>query len=163
MSDGVRIGRKYRSLFRPPKVRYKIISGGRGSAKSFSVSAALLRRTYDDKYNITWMSELFEERGIDRVGDKLTEWLPESVRILSGELDSGTVQLDDRIYEIRRKPDAPIMYFRDVTDIQNYKNKYLTSRLVIGMSSFDNYEESVQYADETEASLPSSRLSRPQR
>ena len=62
---------------------------------------------YDDKYNITWMSELFEERGIDRVGDKLTEWLPESVRILSGELDSGTVQLDDRIYEIRRKPDAP--------------------------------------------------------
>lgn len=106
---------------------------------------------YDDKYNITWMSELFEERGIDRVGDKLTEWLPESVRILSGELDSGTVQLDDRIYEIRRKPDAPIMYFRDVTDIQNYKNKYLTSRLVIGMSSFDNYEESVQYADETEA------------
>ena len=52
MSDGVRIGRKYRSLFRPPKVRFKIISGGRGSAKSFSVSAALLRRTYDDKYNI---------------------------------------------------------------------------------------------------------------
>lgn len=106
---------------------------------------------YDDKYSITWMSDLFAERGIDRVGDKLTEWLPESVRILSGEQDSGTVKLDDRIYEIRRKADAPIMFFRDITEIQDYKDKYLTSRTVIGMSSFDNYEESIQYADETEA------------
>ena len=106
---------------------------------------------YDDKYNITWMSDLFRERGIDRVGDKLTEWIPESVRILSGDQDTGTVQLDDRIYEIRRKSDAPIMYFRDITEIQEYKQKYMNSRLVIGMSSFDNYEESIQYADETEA------------
>jgi c-di-AMP phosphodiesterase-like protein len=106
---------------------------------------------YDDKYNITWMSDLFAQRGIDRVGDKLTEWLPESVRILSGDQDTGTVMLDDRVYEIRRKSDAPIMYFRDITDIQKYREKYMTSRLVIGMSSFDNYEESIQYADETEA------------
>lgn len=43
---------KYTSLFLPAKVRYKIIYGGRGSAKSFTVASALLRRTYEDGYNI---------------------------------------------------------------------------------------------------------------
>ena len=51
-NEGTRFNRKYASLFQKPKVRYKIITGGRGSAKSFTVSSALLRRTYEDGYNI---------------------------------------------------------------------------------------------------------------
>lgn len=51
-NEGTRFNRKYASLFKKPKVRYKIITGGRGSAKSFTVSSALLRRTYEDGYNI---------------------------------------------------------------------------------------------------------------
>lgn len=106
---------------------------------------------YDDAYRITWMSDLFQQRGIDRIGEKLTEWLPESVPILSGEEDSGIVQLDDHVYEMRRKSDAPIMFFKDITEITEYKEKYTDNQLVIGLTSFDNYEESIQYADESEA------------
>jgi len=38
----------YRPLFERGGTRYKIILGGRGSAKSFTVSTALIDRTYDD-------------------------------------------------------------------------------------------------------------------
>lgn len=74
-TDGsIRIGRKYKSLFRPPKVRYKVILGGRGSAKSFSVSAALLRRSYDDKYNILftrWTMDSAHDSVIPEFKDKM--------------------------------------------------------------------------------------------
>ena len=33
--------------------------------------------TYDADYTITWMSELFEDRGINCIGKKSTMWLPE--------------------------------------------------------------------------------------
>ena len=38
----------YRPLFERGGTRYKVILGGRGSAKSFTVSTALIDRTYDD-------------------------------------------------------------------------------------------------------------------
>ena len=38
----------YRPLFERGGTRYKLILGGRGGAKSFSVSTALINRTYDD-------------------------------------------------------------------------------------------------------------------
>lgn len=52
--ESTRFHRKYISLFKPARVRYKLIIGGRGSGKSFVVASALLRRTYDDKYNILY-------------------------------------------------------------------------------------------------------------
>jgi phage terminase large subunit len=48
----VRFGRKYKPLFVKAKTRYKVIYGGRASAKSFAVASALLLRTYEDDYNI---------------------------------------------------------------------------------------------------------------
>ncbi len=108
---------------------------------------------YDDRYQITWMSDLFQERNIDRIGERLTSWLPEAGKLLSGDQDTATVTLDQRVYEIRRKNDAPIMFFRDVTQLTEIRNRYLKERIVIGMASFDNYEESIQYADETETAM----------
>ena len=107
---------------------------------------------YDDDYVVTWMSELFAERGIDRVGYKLLTWVPEADDLISGKSDAVTITLDDRIYEIRRKEDAQIIFFRDITELSTYKDKYSNEHVVIGMLSFDNYEESTQYLDEGETS-----------
>ena len=107
---------------------------------------------YDDDYVVTWMSELFAERGIDRVGYKLLTWVPEADDLISGKSDTVTVNLDDRIYEIRRKEDAQIIFFKDITELSNYKERYANEHVVIGMLSFDNYEESTQYLDEGEVS-----------
>lgn len=71
---GTRFCGKYASLFAPPKERYTIITGGRGSAKSFSVASALLRRTYDDGYNILftrWTMDSAKDSVIPEFKDKM--------------------------------------------------------------------------------------------
>jgi c-di-AMP phosphodiesterase-like protein len=70
------------------------------------------------------MSERFAERGIDRVGHRLLTWVPEADDLISGKSDTVTITLDDRIYEIRRKEDAQIIFFKDITELNTYKEKY---------------------------------------
>ena len=106
---------------------------------------------YDDDHVITWMSELFEKRGINRVGRKVLSWLPEAETLLDGTSDRISVQLDDRIYEITRKEDEPVLFFKDVTDLSHTKESLEEGRTVIGMASLDNYEESTQYEDDSVA------------
>ena len=49
--SSVAYNRKYQPLFRKAKTRYKIITGGRGSGKSYAISSALVCDTYNDDYN----------------------------------------------------------------------------------------------------------------
>ena len=49
--SSVAYNRKYQPLFRKAKTRYKIITGGRGSGKSYAISSALVCDTYNDSYN----------------------------------------------------------------------------------------------------------------
>lgn len=116
---------------------------------------------YDENYNITWMSDLFKERGLEKIGERLTSWLPEVKDILSGDSDTTSVQLDDKIYRIRRKNDVPMLFFLDVTEVSRYREKFNDDRIVVGMADFDNYEESLQFADESEAALISAAVRTP--
>lgn len=113
---------------------------------------------YNDDYEVTWMSELFKVRHIDRVGSRLLTWIPEAEELLSGTSDVAEVRLDDRIYELTRKEDAPVLFFRDVTELQSYKQKYSGERLVLGLASFDNYEESIEYEDDADAAQISANV-----
>ena len=116
---------------------------------------------YDENYNITWMSDLFKERGLEKIGERLTSWLPEVKDILSGDSDTTSVQLDDKIYRIRRKNDVPMLFFLDVTEVSRYREKFNDDRIVVGMADFDNYEESLQFADESQAALISAAVRTP--
>ncbi|MBR2825452.1 MAG: DHH family phosphoesterase [Solobacterium sp.] len=103
---------------------------------------------YDDNHVVTWMSDLFKERGINRIGRKVLVWLPEASGLLSGETDLITVQLDDKTYEVFKKDDEPVLLFKDITELHNLELVYEEGKPVIGMASLDNYEESTQYEDE---------------
>ena len=103
---------------------------------------------YDDDYVITWMSELFEARGINRIGSKVLSWLPEVDPLISGGSDEVMVQLDDRVYEICRREDEPVLIFRDVTGEHNATLNYEEERPVVGIAVLDNYEESTEYEDD---------------
>ena len=105
---------------------------------------------YDDNYVITWMSELFINRKINRIGTKVLTWIPEADDLISGKEDTAFVQLDNRIYEMHRNEDAPMIFFKDVTELTEYKEKYHDEHIVIGAASLDNYDESTAYGDETE-------------
>ena len=104
---------------------------------------------YDEEHVITWMSELFEQRGINRVGTKVLAWLPEADDLINGRSDIAQVELDERSYQITRKEDEAVLFFRDVTDMIRYQKAYEQGMPVVGMASLDNYEESTQYEDET--------------
>ena len=58
---------------------------------------------YDENYIVTWMSDLFNDRGINRVGKKILVWLPEVDSLISGQDEIISVSLDERKYEIRRR------------------------------------------------------------
>ena len=107
---------------------------------------------YDDDYVITQMSELFEQRGLNHVGSKVLSWLPEVDPLISGQGDTATVQLDDRMYEITRREDEPVLIFRDITEQHNAMLSYSEERPVIGIAVLDNYDEVTQYEDDASLS-----------
>ena len=107
---------------------------------------------YDDDYVITKMSELFEQRGLNHVGSKVLSWLPEVDPLISGQGDTATVQLDERMYEITRREDEPVLIFRDITEQHNAMLSYSEERPVIGIAVLDNYDEVTQYEDDASLS-----------
>ena len=72
--------------------------------------------SYDENYVITWMSDLFNDRFINRVGKKVLVWLPEVEALISGQEEVVYVTLDERRYEIKRRENAPMLFFKDVTN-----------------------------------------------
>ena len=80
---------------------------------------------YDDSYEVTWMSELFRMRSMDKVGERLLTWIPEADDLVSGKTDRVSVKLDDQMYEITRKEDAPMLFFKDITDFYNLSQAYV--------------------------------------
>ena len=117
--------------------------------------------TYDENYTITWMSELFEERGINRISKRVTMWLPEVNALIQGDVESVQVQIDDRIYRIARKDDAQILFFQDITEKVNLEKAYQDEQLVIGLIHLDNYEESTQYEEEQEIAMINNNIRQP--
>ena len=140
-------------------------SGVRGILGTAAVEAYQLggigMLIYDDSYEVTWMSELFRLRSIDKVGERLLTWIPEADDLVSGKTDRVRVQLDDRIYEITRKEDAPMLFFKDVTELYNLSKAYVEEKTVLGIASFDNYEESTQYEDDADAAAISAAVRTP--
>ena len=116
---------------------------------------------YDDDYVVTWMSELFDKLGINRVGNKILTWIPEADDLIAGRSDNALVPLDDKLYEISRVNNAQIIIFKDITELNKYRSKYEGEQIVMGLASFDNYEESTQYLDEAEVSTINTALRTP--
>lgn len=117
--------------------------------------------TYDENYLITWMSELFEQRNINSISNKVTMWLPEVNALFQGDSESVIVKLDENYYEITRKEDAQILFFKDVTDIHNMTTLYNDEQVIIGLIHLDNYEETTQYEEEQVISSINSLIRQP--
>lgn len=103
---------------------------------------------YDDDYVATWCSELFEERGISIVGERLTRAIPGSEVLLNGESDKAIFVIDEREYEITRSEADRVLFIKDVTDINEVNRNYEDEKIVLGLIHLDNYEETIQYEDE---------------
>ena len=52
--------------------------------------------TYDENYNVTWMSEIFDQRGISLIGSKITALSPEINKLFTGDSERLVIEVNDR-------------------------------------------------------------------
>ena len=103
---------------------------------------------YDSSYNIIWMSDYFKHIDVNRVSEKVTTWLPDTVALFNGDVDVINVEYDDFIFRITRNSQAKLLYFKDITTEFNVTTKYSKEAPVMALVHLDNYQEYTQYEEE---------------
>lgn len=117
--------------------------------------------TYDENYNVTWMSEIFDQRGISLIGSKITALSPEINKLFTGDSERLTIEVNDTIYEVIRKENVQLLFFRDITEINQLESAYEDEQVVLGLIHIDNYEETTQYEEEQKIALIDSQIRQP--
>ena len=116
---------------------------------------------YDEQYNVTWINDFLEEKGINLIGKRLSNWNPILNDLFTGDVDVVKIKDEDSVYEITRKEDAQVLYVKDITEFDTINSKYQEERLVLGLMHLDNYMDISQYEDEAKISLMNSTLRQP--
>ncbi|HBZ40481.1 MAG TPA: DHH family phosphoesterase [Erysipelotrichaceae bacterium] len=117
--------------------------------------------TYDENYIITWISELLEDRGYDVIGKKVTNWLPKTKTLFTGDDETVIEDIDETMYQIIRKEDGQTLFLKDVTMSYHLSDLYEKEQVVLGLIHLDNYEETIQYEEEQKTSIIESKLRQP--
>ncbi|MBR0386014.1 MAG: DHH family phosphoesterase [Erysipelotrichaceae bacterium] len=131
------------------KARLVSISRVLGSeAKDALIYSQMGIVTYDDDYIVTWCSELFDQRGMNMIGERLTRILPGTEVLLNGDSDKIIINVGDTQYEVLRGETSRVLFVRDVTEYNKLEENYEDEKLVLGLVHLDNYEETIQYEDE---------------
>ena len=103
---------------------------------------------YDSSYNIIWMSDYFEHLDVNRVNDKVTAWIPDTVSLFNGDVDVVNVEYEDYVFRVTRNSEARLLYFKDITTEYNITKKYSEEAPVMALVHLDNYQEYTQYEEE---------------
>ena len=96
---------------------------------------------YDKDYKITFMSDLFTENHIDKIGEKLLLWLPEVQDVIDGTSDKIVIVINDEKYEVSKKDDSYVLVFKDISKEYDLEQKIKDEAYVLGLCNFDNYDE----------------------
>lgn len=117
--------------------------------------------TYDDEYEITWVSELFEQHQKALISKKVIRVLPELKALFNDEVDEVELVFDDKNYLVMRKEEGQILFWRDITLTYQQNQELKDNALVIGLIHLDNYNEMIQNEDEQVIALINSNLRQP--
>ena len=110
---------------------------------------------YDENRNITWISDLFIELQLNIVGKKLLEWQPLLASLFEDD-DIKVIDINSRKYEVYNSKEKRLLYLKDVTDYITISKEYTDQQIAVAYITVDNYEESIEQADEqTSASIQS--------
>lgn len=96
---------------------------------------------YDEKYEVSYLSNYLKNKSIDKIGEKLLVWLPELQDLLSGRVEKTTVIINDDKYEVTKKENAYTLFFNDVSNEYDLKKELDNKGYVLGLVNFDNYDE----------------------
>ena len=104
---------------------------------------------YDEKYIVTWASDFFENRKINIIGEKITKVFPEMATIFSGNNHRAVITDEDGTkFECIKEEGSQVVFVKDITEIYDLKKAYQNEKIVLGLISLDNYEETIRNEDE---------------
>ena len=104
--------------------------------------------TYDENYEITFMSNFFEKRNFNHLGEKLLNWLPELQEMLENEANTQTVIINDEKFSVYKMEKQPVLIFKNITNEYDLNKKLIDDALVLGLLSYDNYDELTMSEDD---------------
>lgn len=111
---------------------------------------------YDETRNIVWTSDLFKEMNINIVGVKLLEWQPHLASLFEDE-DIKVVDVKGRRFEAYNSKETKLIYLKDVTQFLSLQQDFLDQQVCMAYITIDNYEETLENADEPKMALIQSR------
>lgn len=96
----------------------------------------------DEENRVIWVSELFQNRHIDIIGQDIIGWKPELGPLLVKINNEKVAKLsiNNRTYEVQVIQESNLWIFKDVTD---YQTAYVYSKVnavVFGVLNIDNYD-----------------------
>lgn len=111
---------------------------------------------YDENRNVTWTSDLFSALDINIIGIKLLEWQPHLVSLFDDE-DIKVIDVKGRKYEAYNSKESKLIYLKDVTQYLSLQQDYLDQQVAMAYITIDNYEDTLENADEPKMALIQSR------
>lgn len=104
--------------------------------------------SYNDEYEITFMSKFFAKRNLEHLEEKILNWLPELQDIIEGKNESKTIIINDEKYLVSKLDNTSILTFKDISVEYDLKNKLNEDSYVLGLVSYDNYDEASMSEDD---------------
>lgn len=104
--------------------------------------------TYNEDFQITWMSPLLQEDQLDHTGEKLLLWLPELQGLLQGTSEKEEIVIDEEKYNVTKNYDGGVLFFNNITTEYDLRKKLNDDAYVLGILSYDNYDESSESEDD---------------
>lgn len=111
---------------------------------------------YDENRNITWTSDLFKELNINIIGVKLLEWQPHLISLFDDE-DVKVIDIKGRKFEAYNSKETKLIYLKDVTQFLSLQQDYADQQVCMAYITIDNYEETLENADEPKMALIQSK------
>ncbi len=109
---------------------------------------------YDDNYVVSWASDFFENRQIMIIGERITKVFPGMAVLFSGDKHRAVITNDDGTkYECIKEERSQVIFVKDITEIYDLKKAYQNEKIVLGLISLDNYEETIRNEDEQKIAL----------
>lgn len=103
---------------------------------------------YDENYEINFMSDFFLKRNMNHLGEKILNWLPELQDMLKNEANNLVVIINDEKFSVRKINNAYVLTFKNITREYDLDKKLDDDAPVLGILSYDNYDEVDMSEDE---------------
>ena len=125
-------------------------------AKNAFIFGGIALIQYDENRNIVWTSDLLKAMNINIAGVKLLEWQPHLASLFDDE-DVKVIDIKGKKFEAYINQGTKLIYLKDVTQLMSLQQDYLDQQVCMAYITIDNYEETLENADEPKMALIQSR------